>query len=204
MANNRLLLGGMAAVTALIGSAAVASLPPVLALAGTEPVPAAEPASPPPPPDWSKVQIRNVANNGAILPWGGIMNDGQYVDMIAVGYGLAQQWQMVPSGTTAKGQAYQLKNRKNLTKCLEARKNPGSAGNGRYDTWIQPCDPDPDRDQKWVPVVSPQQSSHYQIFSAKYPDRAMTPDVPTANNVGLWLRPPEHTNAFSWTIDKVY
>lgn len=205
MINSRLAFTGLA-VTVAAGAMAIGSVSvPATADPGPADRPVATPASPPPAPNWDRVQIRSVATNGALVPFGGGTDAGRVVDMIALWPSSpeAQQWQLVAAGTSGGATAYQVKNRKAAGMCLEAKKS--LVNNGRYDTWIQTCDTtEPEKSQLWVPKASPQQSSHYQIFSAKHTGKALTPDALNSHNVGVWIRTPTNTNAFSWTIDAVY
>ncbi|RFS81533.1 hypothetical protein D0T12_31825 [Actinomadura spongiicola] len=154
-----------------------------------------------PPPDWSRVQIRNVANNGALLPRSGSRAAGSDIAMIA-GWKVrkAQQWKVIRWITPIYGVQFENLNATGM--CLEAKENLGSSAS---DIGLRACErSDPGRRQLWSLRVSSKQSSHYHILSLEHGTRALKPNTPASHNSGVLLVEPENTNTYAWTIDSVY
>lgn len=146
------------------------------------------------------VKIRNVANGGAILPYGGGTASGTVVDMIN-DYPYGQEWEIEQVGVYGGHPTFKIENVRAASMCLTV-KAPLPPDSYAYDTEIRPCTLWPTSDnQQWIITPARQGGNAYQIINVEHPTRGLTPYVTTTHWTGVKLRRLTNNSAFSWRLE---
>ncbi|MGP4023455.1 RICIN domain-containing protein [Actinomadura sp. 3N407] len=145
------------------------------------------------------VKIRNVANQGALVPYEAGTAPGTPVVMTKV-WPRGQEWQFEPAGSYHGVFTYKIENINAAGMCLTVIE-PLPPDNFFYDTEIQPCTAPVNDSQQWILRQALNDRHAYQIINADHLRRGLVPYTTATHHTGVKLRPLNNTTAFSWRLE---
>ncbi|XRQ13504.1 RICIN domain-containing protein [Actinomadura welshii] len=145
------------------------------------------------------VKIRNVANQGALVPYEAGTAPGTAVVMTKV-WPRGQEWQLEPAGAHQGVYTYKIENINAAGMCMTVIEPLPHDAFG-YDTELQPCTTPVNDSQQWILRYALNDRHAYQIINADHLHRGLVPYTTATHHTGVKLRPLNNTTAFSWRFE---
>ncbi|GGP95085.1 hypothetical protein BKA00_003798 [Actinomadura coerulea] len=215
-----LLPGALLAAAAAPAMAAAAPNPPAPAAPANPPVDDTNPTDPDPanpnpanPPVEQSVArgtyiIRNSVTNGALIPFNGGPDSGNFVDTIRdwPSKPSMQHWKITKvterqdTSRGVKRPAYKIENIGAPGQCLQP--NVGVPRGDHADIIIQNCSASPTAGQQWFLVASEDTPDGYLIKPVGNAGRALVPAHLNSDNHRVRLLAVSDTSSYSWLLER--